>query len=72
MAFLWRKQVLELTSWPWKLLRLADDRTADADRAAIIAEFNETEECCLPHGMARTLKAAKADLTSTSTTEFLY
>ena len=72
MAYVWRKHVKELSGYPWKLLRLADERATDADKEAIVAEFNATPECCLPHGMARTLKAAKANLLSPHIKEFLY
>ena len=66
MAYVWRKHVKELSGHPWKLLKLADERACVAEKDAIAAEFESMPECCLPHGMARTLKAAKADVRSPS------
>ena len=62
----------ELSGHPWKLLKLADERACVAEKDAIAAEFESMPECCLPHGMARTLKAAKADVRSPHIKEFFY
>ena len=72
MAYIWRKHVLEFSGWPWKLLKLADERTGIAEKDAIAKEFDSTPECCLPHGMTRTLKAANADVRCPRIREFLY
>ena len=72
MTYIWRKHILELTSPPWKILRLADPTTPADVKQSIRQEFASTRRCCLPPGLAVALKVAKVDLLSEDTLQFLY
>ena len=72
MAYIWRKHVLELTGYPWKLLRLADHRVSAEVKASIRHDFASARECCLPAGFSRAMKKSGIDLQSENTLQFLY
>ena len=72
MSFIWRKHVHCFGQYPWKLLGIADPRLETEAKGALIAEFEARAECCLPHGLARTMKASGLDLRDARTTQFLY
>ena len=45
-----------MRSLPWKLLQLADPRATHLERTTIANELYELRMCCLPPGLARSIR----------------
>lgn len=72
MAFLWRKHAHELNEFPWKLLMLGDCQAPHEAKACVAAEFKCAAPCCLPAGLARTLRQSGQDVQSPGSVSLLY
>lgn len=72
MAYLWRKHFHELSQYPWRLVSIADPSAPPSMKSDIIQDFGSHNPCCLPKGVARSLREEGADLQGGETTSFLF
>ena len=56
LAWFWRKHVKRLSSFPWRLVTLADSRATMDTKEEVMRAWDATDACCLMPGMARRLK----------------
>ena len=59
-AGVYRRHVVPLRQYPWRLVRLADDRIPFEERLREAQEFIDTPRCCIPPGMARGVHSGSA------------
>lgn len=53
---MYRRHWLVYHRLPWSLLKIVDPRTSQSEREAVMADFDDAADCCLPPGLARQLR----------------